>query len=85
MKGYKKGQVTLVNLIALVVTVFVYAVLAPVLQPQLDTCIAALSVTPNAMTPAIVVLIQLTPFFLLLMIVLTGFNWAMPRQQQGYG
>jgi len=83
MKTYK-GQVSLVNLIALVVTVFVYAILVPVMQPTLDACIASLNATPNDMTPAIVVLIQLTPFFILLMIVLTGFNWAMPRQQQGY-
>lgn len=78
-----KGQITLSNFIAVFVTFILYMVMVPVLNPMIDTLVAKLLVTPNDMTPAIVMLVRLFPFVLLLGIVLTVLNYAIPKRE-GY-
>ncbi len=76
-----KGQITLVNFLAIFVTFILYMVLVPVLNPMIDTLVVSLESDPNDITPAIVMLLRIMPFVLLLGIVLTTFNYAIPRRE----
>ena len=38
----------------------------------------------NSLTPLIITLLYITPFFFLLAIIMTALNWAMPRQESQY-
>jgi len=77
----QKGQITLVNFLAIFVTFILYMILVPVLTPMIETLVVQLSGTPNEVTPAIIMLLRLMPFVLLLAIVLTTFNYAIPRRE----
>jgi hypothetical protein len=79
-----RGQVTFINLIAIMVTIFVYFVMLPVLNSFIDPVVVDLEASPDAYTTAMVAIIRLLPFLILLMIVLSGFNMAIPRRE-GYG
>ena len=76
-----KGQITLVNLLAIFVTLLIYMVLLPVLNPFIEATVTGLEASPNEMTPAIVMVLRLVPFVLLVCIVLTALNWAIPRRE----
>jgi len=78
-----KGQVTMANFLAIFVTFLLYMVLIPVLNPMIDTLVINLSLNPNDMTPATIMIVRLFPFVLLLGIVLTVLNYAIPRRE-GY-
>lgn len=80
----KRGQITLVNFLALFITFLLYLALMPVLTPIIDSTVASISVTPNQYTPIIAAMMYLIPAFILLFLVLTGLNYAIPQQQQGY-
>jgi hypothetical protein len=68
---------------AFVVTIFVYAILAPIINDAITPVVTYFESNPNDVTPAIVMLLQLTPFALLLGIVLSILNQAVP-QREGY-
>ncbi|MDD3906479.1 MAG: hypothetical protein PHS46_08185 [Candidatus Omnitrophica bacterium] len=79
-----KGQVTFINLMALLVTIFVYFTLMPVLNAFIDPLVTDLEANPTQFTTAEVLVIEMLPFLILFMIVLSGFNMAIPRRE-GYG
>lgn len=79
-----KGQITFINLIAIVVTIIVYAALLPVINTFIDTTVAELLLSPNEYTTVLISMLYLVPFLLLLMIVLSGLNMAIPRRE-GFG
>lgn len=80
---YKKGQITLVNLFAFFITLFVWATLAPIMNDATIPVVAYFEANPNPISPAIIVLIQLLSFVVLLAIVLSIINQAIP-QREGY-
>jgi hypothetical protein len=83
--GYKKGQVTITNLIALVVTFLIYFIVAvPLLTPLIDDVVADLEASPNEFTSVTVMLLYIVPFLLLLMILITGINYAVPQREGRY-
>ena len=81
MMGTNKGQITLTNFLAIFVTFILYMVLVPVLNPMIDTLVIKLQTSPNDMTDAIIMLVRIFPFTLLLGIILTTFNYAIPRRE----
>jgi len=78
-----KGQVTFVNLIAVVITLIVYFMFIPILQPMIDSTAVYLNSDPNSTTPILIVMLDFLPFILLLSIVLTAINYAVPKRE-GY-
>lgn len=80
----KKGQVTVVNLIGVFMALLLYFVaVVPILGPLIDDCVADLEASPNEFTAVTVVLLHSTLFFVLLALVLTALNYAIP-QREGY-
>lgn len=79
-----KGQVTFINLLAIVVTIIVYMALLPVINNFIDNTVVDLEASPNEYTTIQVALLYLTPFLILLMIILSGLNMAIPRRE-GFG
>lgn len=84
MKNYKKGQITLVNLFGFFLTIFVWSILAPVISDAIAPAVAYFVANPTSMTPAIIVLSNLVPFVVLLAIMLSILNTAMPPRER-YG
>jgi len=84
-RGYKKGQVTITNLIALVITFLLYFILAvPLLTPLIDDVVTELEANPNEFTAVTVMLLYIVPFLILLMILITGLNYAIPQREGRY-
>ena len=98
MQGYMKGQVTLINLLALAMSLVMLSILMPVLiQPTIDNTVNCLQggtgippqtcpdppLVPNAQTPVVIVLIQLAPAFLFISLIVTGLIYAIPRREGG--
>lgn len=84
MDRYMKGQMTVINLAGLFVAFIMYLALMPVLNSFIDTTVTTLqSGTQTDFTSMIITVLHLTPFAILVMLIVTGFYFAMPRQQ-GY-
>ena len=74
-----KGQITVNNLVMLFITLLLYLLcFVPVITPIINSTVLYLNTSPNSMTPLITTLLYLVPFFFLLAIVMTAFNWATP-------
>lgn len=84
MYGYKKGQLTLVNVFAFFLTIFVWSILAPLISDAIAPAVAYFNANPTSITPAIIVLCNLLPFVVLLAIVLSIINTAIPPREH-YG
>ena len=83
-----KGQMTFVNLIAVFITLIIFFVMAPVLDTIIETTITALEQNPNEYTPLIAIACRLSIFIILLSIILTALNYAVPHREappRGYG
>ncbi len=80
---YLKGQVNFVNLLGLAGTIILFMALLYFLQPQIDATVAFMLADANPTTSTFVVLMQLTPFFILLAIIITGIYYSIPRGQGG--
>lgn len=85
----KKGQMTIPNIMGLVIALFLFFALAPTLINLGNNFIAgdpANNISglnaSNPMTPAITVLVQLFPTLLLIFIIITGVYYAIPKQNQ---
>jgi hypothetical protein len=89
-----KGQITMINLVILFVTFVMAMTLLPVLQNisvGVEACMMATTPSlacpeasgPTSMTTATIAIINLIPFAIVLMILLTGFYFAIPRRE-GY-
>lgn len=74
-----KGQITMTNLVVIFVVLILYMALLPAITPMIDQTVAILQENPNDTTPMLVFLLYATPFVILIAIVLTALNWAMPR------
>lgn len=81
---YYKGQVSFVNLIMIFITCMLYFMLLPLLTTISDGTVAELEANPNEYTTLIVALIYLVPFFILLALVITAFNYAIPHREGPY-
>lgn len=91
---YYKGQVTFVNLMAIVITLIVFFNLLPVLQGFIDKSAFCLNggvgsgcptppLTPNDQTSTIITLMHISPFMVLLGIIITILIYANPRREGG--
>jgi hypothetical protein len=76
-----KGQVTIVNLLGVVITLIIYSVLLPVLQPFIDDIVTYETVHSNPFSTAIIGIAYMLPFLLLLVIVVTAINYATPQRE----
>jgi uncharacterized BrkB/YihY/UPF0761 family membrane protein len=76
-----KGQVTFVNLLVLLVTFIVFFVLLPVLNIFIDAQVAIEEANPNEFSPVMIILLRIVPAMILLMIIITGLNYAIPNRE----
>lgn len=80
---YKKGQITLVNLFAFFLTIFVWSVIAPIMDSATVPVVEYFEANPTPISPFVIVLIQMLSFVVLLSIILSIINQAIP-QREGY-
>lgn len=77
----KKGQMTIPNILGLVISMFLFVAIAPTIISIDNGFIAGLNAS-DPMTPALSVLIQLFPMLIVLFIIMTGVYYAIPKQNQ---
>lgn len=82
--GRNGGQVTIVDMFAFLVAIFIWAVLAPLINTATLPVVAYFQANPNPISPAIIILIQLISFVLVLSLILTIINKAAPSRER-YG
>lgn len=82
--NYKKGQITLVNVFGFFITIFVWAILAPLISDAIAPAVVYFNANPTSITPALIALSNLVPFVVLLSIVLSILNTALPPREH-YG
>ena len=72
---FAKGQgISVLTLLALVITLIMYMVLLPVINPVIDTTCIFLNTNPNDTTSVTITLLRFVPFLVLAMIVISGFS-----------
>ena len=76
-----KGQVTLTNLLAIVITIMLYTIMMPVIGPMIDAAATKMLLNPNDMTQPTIMVMYMMPFILILAIALTALNYAIPRRE----
>lgn len=86
-KNAKRGQVTITNLIGILIALILYfKLMLPLLSPMIEDAVTDIRASPNDFTDIMVALLYAVPFLLLLAIVLTAINYAIPQTQSGqYG
>ncbi len=77
-----KGQITLINMIMILVVFIVTIVLLPVLNDVIEATVTVLEADPNEMTSTIVLILRLIPFMLILVVMLGALRFANPRIEQ---
>lgn len=79
-----KGQMSAINFAALFVVELMFLATLPVLLSFIQSTIVTIQAgTPNEFTPWLIVIIEMLPFAIQFMIILTGIWIAMPHSQQG--
>ena len=73
-----KGQMTLVGLLVVLITLITYALLYPTFSGILD------SAAENITDQNVVTLIKLSPLFLLIMILVSGLWYVIPHREVVY-
>jgi hypothetical protein len=80
--GLNSGQFTMVNLFAILITLFLYTIIyAPLLGEPIADLVTYLTAHPTTISPALIVLAELVPFVVLLSIVITALNYAIPQRE----
>ncbi len=72
---------TMVNLMALLVVLFMLFVFLPIINSMSDTTIASLEASPSDYTPYYTTLIRIVPLALIGSVILTGIWIAIPRRE----
>jgi hypothetical protein len=72
-----------VNLIAVFVTIVLYMGLLPIIQQLSTDTVIQLNLNPTPYTSMTVALIYLIPFVMILSILMTALNYAIPKRE-GY-
>ena len=75
-----KGQITVVNILALFVALILYLALLPTINERIDSAVSDLQTNPNDTTNLVIATLRLIPFFFILAIVLTALNYAIPER-----
>jgi len=70
-----------INLIVTFITLIIYLALLPAINTAIDIAVAQLEENPNDFTSVIVIILHMMPFFIALMIILTGLHYAIPRRE----
>lgn len=79
-----KGQMSAINFAALFVVELMFLSLLPVLLTFIQSTVVTIQAgTPNEFTQWLIVIIEMLPFAIQIMIILTGIWIAMPHSQQG--
>ncbi len=76
-----KGQTTIVNLLMLLMTFIAYFAMLPMLMQIISDTVIQLQANPTTMTSAIIMLLNLIPFLIPCMIIITGFIYAIPNRE----
>lgn len=77
-----KGQITIVNLLMLFIVLVIYIVgLMPVLNTIIDEAVADMTADPFENSDLIITIMRLIPLLLIVMIIMTGFIYAIPRRE----
>jgi hypothetical protein len=77
-----KGQVTFVNLLGVFITLIIYfIVVIPVLQPMVDTAVAYYTAHPSSYSDVEIALLYMLPFIILVAIIMTALNYAIPQRE----
>jgi hypothetical protein len=79
--GKNEGQITLVNLFAFFLTIFVWSQLAPMIEDATLPVITEFETSTNPVAPAIIVLINLISFVVLMAIIISIINQAIPQRE----
>lgn len=80
-----KGQVTMTNLLALFITVLLYTQLAPMMNDAILPTVAYFQANPSPISSPMIFLLYCIPFVVLLAIILTAFNYAVPQRETYQG
>ena len=84
LKGTMKGQMSFINFCALLVVEFMFLAILPVILSISQATVIGIQTGPQTeFTPWLVTIIQMLPFAIQFMIIVTGFWIAIPRQQGG--
>jgi hypothetical protein len=67
----KKGQITIISILMLVVVLIVYVTFLPIINNAINDSLPYLSNIPMAVT-----LVELIPLFMLIAIILSIFSWT---------
>jgi len=87
MKYHRKAQVTIINLMVVLMIMITFFVFLPIIIQFTNTQAvpAIASSTSDAPTKDLMLaLVQLFPVVVILMIIVSAFNYAIPRRE-GYG
>lgn len=77
-----KGQITIPTLLGYLIVFIIYFTFAiPVMSPLIDGFVTDSLASPDEFTPILVSIAQLTPVLLLLAIVASLINSAIPRRE----
>jgi len=79
-----KGQMTVVNVVGFVLALLLYLAFSTPINDIVNTTVNGLNAAPNSYTALTVALIQMILFFFLLMIIISGLNYAVPRREGAY-
>lgn len=81
--GCKKGQMTIHNIMAVVMGLIIFFILLPILDDFITTTEAYLLLHPSSMSPLIITVMHLSPLFVLLGILITAITYGSPSRE-GY-
>jgi hypothetical protein len=76
-----KGQLGIINLFELLISFIIFMYMLPVINPVIAQTVASANAAPTEFTPLLVMLLDLIPFAVLVMLVISGFHYAIPRIQ----
>lgn len=77
-----RGQVTLINMLMVIIVFIVTVVLIPPLSEVIEATVTVLEADPNSMTSTIVLILRLIPFVLILVVILGALRFANPKVEQ---
>ncbi len=79
----KKGQMTITNIMAVIMGLVIFFILLPVLEDFIAVQVAYETAHPTSTSDLLITLMNLTPLFVLMGILITAITYGSP-QREGY-